>query len=184
MDSSIKTAHVRPLLKKSGLDANVLKNYRPVSNLPFASKLLERVVAARLSEHMDTHALHGPFQSAYKPHHSVESALIRVHSDTLQGMDGQRLVELVLFDLLAGFDTIDHWVLLHRHSHDLGVVGTALRWFQSYLEDRTQSVTIQNRRSAPRAWPSVRCAPRVTVGAPAVLRLLNTSRQDHKSPRS
>ena len=150
VDDSMKTAHVRPLLKKSGLDANILKNYRPVSNLPFVSKLLERVVAGRLSKHMDTHALHEPFQSAYKPHHSVESALVRVHSDILQAMDRQRVVVLVLLDLSAAFDTIDHRVLLHRLSRDLGVAGTALRWFQSYLEDRTQSVTIQNACSAPR----------------------------------
>ena len=150
VDDSMKTAHVRPLLKKSGLDANILKNYRPVSNLPFVSKLLERVVAGRLSKHMDTHALHEPFQSAYKPHHSVESALVRVHSDILQAMDRQRVVVLVLLDLSAAFDTIDHRVLLHRLSRDLGVAGTALRWFQSYLEDRTQSVSIQNACSAPR----------------------------------
>ena len=119
VDSSIKTAHVQPLLKKFGLDANILKNYRPVSNLPFASKLLKRVVVARLSEHMDTHKLHESFQSAYKPNHSVESALIRVHSDILQAMDRQRIVVLILLDLSAAFDTIDHRVLLHRLSHDL-----------------------------------------------------------------
>ena len=144
VDNSMKTAHVRPLLKKSDLDANILKNYLSVSNLPFVSKLLERVVAGRLSKHMDTHALHEPFQSTYKPHHShsIESAFIRVHSDILQAMDRQRVVVLVLLDLSVAFDTIDHRVLLHRLSHDLGVAGTALRWFQPYLEDRTQSVTI------------------------------------------
>ena len=122
--------------------------YRPVRNLSFASKFAERIVSARLSEHMDTHELHE--QSAYKPHHGVESALIRVHCDIQQAMDRQRIVVLVLLDLSAAFNTIDHRVLLHRLSHDLGVAGTALRWFQSYLEDRKQSVTIQNALPAPR----------------------------------
>lgn len=149
VDTTLKTAHVRPLLKNPSLDINNLKHYRPVSNLPFVSKLLERVVAARLSEHMDKHGLHEPFQSAYKPNHSVESALIRVQSDILQAMDKQHVVVLVMLDLSAAFDTIDHQVLLHRLSHDLGITGTALHWFQSYLEDRTQSVTIKGTRSPP-----------------------------------
>ncbi len=150
VDSSLKVARIRPLLKKSGMDANILKNFRPVSNLPFVSKLLERVVAIRLLEHMDGHALHEPFQSAYKPHHSVESTLIRVHSDILRALDRQRVVILVLLDLSAAFDTIDHQVLLRRLSCTLGVTGTALRWFQSYLGDRTQSVTVHSACSAPR----------------------------------
>ncbi len=149
VDTTLKTALVRPLLKNSSMDTNNLKHYRPVSNLPFVSKLLEKVVATRLSEHMDTHALHEPFQSAYKPHHSVESALIRVQSDILQAMDNQRVVVLVMLDLSAAFDTIDHQVLLHRLSHDMGITGTALHWFESYLEDRTQSVTIKGTRSKP-----------------------------------
>ena len=144
VDSSIKTAHVRPLLKNSSLNVTILKNYHPVSNLPFVSKLLERVMAARLSEHMETHKFHEPFQSAYKPITAC------IYSNILQAMDRQRIVVLVLLDLSAAFDIIDHRVLLHRLCHDLGVTGTGLRWFQSYLEDRMQSVTIPNTRSAPR----------------------------------
>ena len=64
-------------------------------------------------------------------------------------MDKQRVVVLVMLDLSAAFDTIDHQVLLHGLSHDLGITGMAQRWFQSYLEERTQSVTINNVRSNP-----------------------------------
>ena len=85
----MKTAPVRPLLNKVSLDNNNVKNYGPVSNLPFASKLLEKVVAARLVEHLSTYDLEEPFQSAYRPHNSVESAIIRVQSDILQAMDSQ-----------------------------------------------------------------------------------------------
>ena len=150
VDPALKTALVRPLLKRVSLDNNDLKNYRPISNLPFASKLLEKVIAARLAEHLTMYDLEEPFQSAYRPHHSMESAIIRVQSDILQAMDCQRVVVLVMLDLSAAFDTIDHQVLLQRLSGDAGVSGTALRWFQSYLADRTQSITIHNARSRPR----------------------------------
>ena len=77
----------------------------PVSYLPFASKLLEKVVAAGLAENLTTYNLKGPFQSAYRPHHSVESAIIRVQSDILQAMDSQRVVVLVM--LVSGVR--HHW---------------------------------------------------------------------------
>ena len=147
VDRALKTALVRPLLKKVSLDSTDLKNYRPVSNLPFASKLLEKVVAARLAEHLTTYDLEEPFQSTYWPHHRVASAISRVQSDILQAMDSQRVVVLVMLDLSAAFDTIDHQVLLQRLSSDVGVSGTALRWFQSYLAGRTQSITINSARS-------------------------------------
>ena len=87
-------------------------HYRPVSNLPFVFKLLEKVVAARLSQHLKTYGLEEPFQSAYRPHHSVETALIRVQSDTLQAVDRQHVVVLVMLDLSASLDNIDHQVFV------------------------------------------------------------------------
>ena len=61
-----KSARIIPLLKKSGLDPNLLKNYRPVSNLPFISKVLEKVVDKRLERHLTDNKLHEGFQSAYR----------------------------------------------------------------------------------------------------------------------
>ena len=75
-----KQADVTPILK-SGLDSQQLSNYRPISNLPFLNKLLERVVADRLLDHIEHLNLGETFQSAYKLHHSTESALIRIQSD-------------------------------------------------------------------------------------------------------
>ena len=69
-----KSARIRPLLKKSGLDPNLLKNYRPVSNLPFISKVLEKVVDKRLERHLTDNKLHEGFQSAYRKFHLTESA--------------------------------------------------------------------------------------------------------------
>ena len=94
--------------------------------------------------------LEEPFRSAYRPHHSVESAIIRVQSDILQAMDCQRVIVLVMLDLSAAFDTVEHQVLLQRLSGDVDVGGTALHWFQSYLAGRTQSITINSTQSRPR----------------------------------
>ena len=84
---SFKTAIVRPLLKKPGLDRENLKNYRPVSNLPFLSKILEKVIAIQLESHLNINKLHDNLQSAYRPAHSTETALIRVHHDVVRALD-------------------------------------------------------------------------------------------------
>ena len=104
MPTELKRAHVRPRLKKSSLDPDVLNNYRPVSNLPFVSKIIEKVVDARLEEHLRENDLHEPLQSAYRKHNSTETALIKIQSDILQALDSGRVAALVLLDLSAAFD--------------------------------------------------------------------------------
>ena len=138
--ASLKSAIIVPLLKKSTLDHNILKNYRPVSNLPFISKVLERVVARQLNEHMSNHNLHEPLQSAYNQFHSTETALIKVHIDIIWTMERKGVTILLLLDLSSAFDTIDHQVLITRLQDLIGVSDTALSWFTSYLSDRTQRV--------------------------------------------
>jgi hypothetical protein len=140
--SSMKKAHVTPLLKKPSLDRNILKNYRPVSNLSFISKIIEKVVLSQITCHKDTHHLHTPTQSAYRPNHSVETALLRINNDLLCSLDKARGEILVLLDLTAAFDTIDHDILLARLQSRIGISGAALQWFRSYLDDRSQCVTL------------------------------------------
>jgi hypothetical protein len=142
MPDSLKTALITPLLKKASLDPEVLKNVRPVSNLTYISKLIERVVANRLLAHMDMYHLHEPMQSAYKKHHSIETALLHVQNDIFLSIDSHNCVLLVLLDLSAAFDTVDHSILLTRLATRFGVCGKALDWFRSYLSDRKQAVTI------------------------------------------
>ncbi len=137
-----KKALVKPLIKKPNLDSEVLKNYRPVSNLPFISKILEKAVKIRLCEHLTQHDLIYEFQSAYRPGHSTETALNRVISDLLWAVDDGDVALLVLLDLSAAFDTIDHDQLVKRLNVDFGLDGTVLRWITSYLSDRFQSVVI------------------------------------------
>ena len=145
--SDMKEAIVIPLIKKLTLDPEILKNFRPVSNLSFLSKLIERVVDARFEKHLRENNLHCKWQSAYKKFHSTETALLRVANDILMDIDKDKCVLLVLLDLSAAFDTIDHETLLERLSERFGVEAKALSWFQSYLTERTQSVLIGNSKS-------------------------------------
>ena len=113
------------------------------------SKVLEKVVAKRLLDHMELHNLHEIMQSAYKQLHSTETALVRVQNDILNHLDDKKGVILVLLDLSAAFDTIDHDTLFHQLHHRLGLSDIALQWFKSYLSGRTQSVSIENSSSKP-----------------------------------
>ena len=145
--SSFKQAIVKPLLKKAGLDENNLKNYRPVSNLRFLSKVLERIVLKQLLHHLDAHNLREPLQSAYRKGHSTETALLRVFNDLINGIDTGKVCILNLLDLSAAFDTIDHHILINRLETHYGVTGKAREWFRSYLTGRTQCVAIGNNKS-------------------------------------
>jgi len=147
VSTNLKEAIVLPLIKKMTLDPEILKNYRPVSNLSFLSKLIERVVDARFEDHMVKNNLHEKWQSSYKKFHSTETALIRVMNDALCEIDNKKCVLLVLLDLSAAFDTIDHKTLISRLEYRYGVSGDAKSWFESYLTGRTQSVLIRNVQS-------------------------------------
>ena len=137
-----KTAHVCPLIKKAMLDCNALKNYGPVSNLPYISNIVEKVVAARLQKHLQDNQLYEPMQSAYRPAHSTETPLVRVTNDLLRAVDKQQAGILVILDLSAVFDTVDHNILLQRLHEEIGVCGVPLQWFESYLTGRKQAITI------------------------------------------
>ena len=135
-----------PLLKKATLNQDVLKNYRPVFNLPFISKVLERVVRSQLLDYLASTEQHEPHQSAYRPIHSTETALVRVVNDIQMALGRKNVAMLVLLDLSATFDTIDHSLMLKRLLK-IDIVGTAHKWFSSYLRGREQSVFIKGTAS-------------------------------------
>ena len=142
-----KKALIRPLLKKPSLDSNELKNYRPVSNLPFLSKILEKVVLFQLKNHLNRNNLTESNQSAYREHYSTETALLKIVNDAAVNADKNEITILCLLDLSAAFDTIDHATLIKRLKFDYGINGVVLDWFRSYLSNRTQSVIIDGVRS-------------------------------------
>ena len=147
--TTFKTAVVKPLLKKRGLDQNNLKNFRPVSNLSFLSKVIEKVVLKQLFKYLNTHSLLSPNQSAYRPCHSTETALIKVTNDILLALDQGNVSLLTLLDLSAAFDTVDHEIMVKTLQLQFGITGKALSWLRSYMSDRTQFVSINNCCSDP-----------------------------------
>ena len=81
--------------------------------------------------------------------HNTESALLKIFNDLLISADNKKISILVLLDLSAAFDTLDHTILLNRLRDNFGLSGTVLEWFESYLTFRTQSVMINNVQSEP-----------------------------------
>ena len=135
---SCKSSIVIPLIKKPSLDREMLKNYRPVSNLSFLSKVIEKVISIRI---LDNNIV-DIFQSAYKAGHSCETALLRVYNDIVTTVGKGNGSFLVLLDLSAAFDTIDHDNSFYILEKYVGIGGSALRLIRSYFSDRTQRVQI------------------------------------------
>ena len=144
---SFKIAVIKPLLKKPTLDPEVLANYRPISNLPFLSKILEKVIANQLCEFLQENNIYEDFQSGFRANHSTETAMAKVTNDLLIASDQGFVSVLVLLDLSAAFDTIDHAILLQRLEQLISIKGTALSWFKSYFADRFQFVQINDESS-------------------------------------
>ena len=118
------------------------KNLCPVSNLAYVSKLIEGAVFNQTYDHLVWSGLYPLLQSAYRKYHSTETALVKVANDILLNMNSQRVPLLVLLDLSAAFDTVDHSILLQRLMADFGIRGKALGWFSSYLSGRSQRVVL------------------------------------------
>ena len=134
---SQKNAIVTPILKKANLDAHAAANYRPISNLSYLSKLLERCVNKQLNDYLSTNNLLPSVQSAYRKFHSTESAVLKVLSDIYAAADEKMVSLLGLLDLSAAFDTVDHQILFDRLRFEYGLDGSVLSWFKSYLTNRT-----------------------------------------------
>ena len=169
---TLKQAIVSPRLKKASLDKENMNNYRPISNLPFLSKVLERAVADQLMTHLHTNSLHEVYQSAYRPSHSTETALLKVHDDITQAISRNEIVILVMIDLSAAFDTVDHQLLL-RTLDSIGVTGRAQQWFAYYLHDRSQTVIVDDSRSKSK---SLSCGvPQGSVLGPILFNIYTAS---------
>ncbi len=167
--NSLKTAVVKPLLKKRNLDSTMLSNYRPISNLPFIGKTIEKIVFNQLNNYLNSNEYLDNFQSGFRVHHSTETALIKIINDIRFNSDSGKISVLVLLDLSAAFDTVDHNILLERLENWVGLSGLALKWFRSYLEGRGYYVSIGEHKSK---WTSMTCGvPQGSILAPLLFSL-------------
>ena len=144
---TFQQAIVFPTIKNPNGDRDSLSNYRPVSNLPFISKVLEKVVLDQLNEFLQENNLLNPHQSGYRVGHSCETLLMGMFDDLLQEMDKGNVVALLLLDMSAAFDTVDHSKLVDVLRRRFGVRGTALQWFISYLGSRNFRVNVRGELS-------------------------------------
>ena len=135
---AFKSAVVKSLFKKITLDCDILKTFYPVSNLPYLSKLIEKVIAIQLVEHMRQNAIMEKVQSSYKAHHSTETALLRVYTNVMFNIDRGNGALLVLL----AFDIIDHQILFHIQEHSLGITDSTLALMKSHLVGSQQCVQI------------------------------------------
>ena len=152
---ALKIAELLLALKKPDADFMNYSNFRPISNFKMVPKVIEKSVAVQLSAYISTHRLDEWFQSAYKLHHSTETALVRVQNDILCATDSNHSVILLLLYLYAAFDTVDHSIRLSRLSDRLSVNGTVLAWFESCLKSRKYYVQVQGSKSTT---PTASCA--------------------------
>ena len=136
-----KQALVQPQLKKSKTET-VFENLRPISNLTFTSKLTERAVFNQTNDYLNLYQLYPKAQSAYRKYHSTETALLRVKHDILMNMNRQHVTLLVILDLSAAFDTVDHHIMLERLKSSFGIQDQVLKWFTSYLSNRSQFISV------------------------------------------
>ena len=138
---SWKLAVVRPTIKKLGQELHCA-NYRPVSNLPFLSKVLEKAALVQFMEYSNCNGLLPDYQSAYRANFSCETALVKLMNDLLWSMEHQQITALMAIDLSAAFDTVDHEVLLSVLKVKFGISESALKWFDTYLHPRSCKVNI------------------------------------------
>lgn len=139
---------IKPPLKKSGLPLEK-KNYRPVSNVPFISKLAEKSALLSFSKHIEENSLLPPYQSAYRCNHSTETLLMRIYDDLLQATEVGQLTAFTAIDLSAAFDLVDHSIMMNVLDTRFNVQERAAEWFRTYLADRQLCVQVNGRNSKP-----------------------------------
>ena len=139
---SCKSSIVIPLIKKPGLDQEMLKNYTPISNLSFLSKVIEKIISINILGHILDNNIVDSFQFTYRTGHSCETTLLHIYNDIVTTVGKNNGSFLVLLDLSTAFDTIDHDNLFYILEKYVGIGDSALRLIRSYFSDRTQRVQI------------------------------------------
>jgi hypothetical protein len=140
-----KEADIIPLPKKA--KPSSLSEYRPISILPFLSKVLERLVHQQLTSFLNRNDLMNPFQSGFRSGHSTATALVKITDDIRAGMDDRKVTVLTLLDFSNAFNTVDFEILLSI-LRSLNISPAVIDWFHSYLHGRRQRVKVDSFRSS------------------------------------
>ena len=138
-----KSAILRPLQKKKGFDMSNV-NYRPVGNLPFLLKLVEKCVLIQFNNHLKLNTLNVEHQSSYKEGHNCETLLMKIHNDILWAMEHQCVNAMIFLDLSAAFYMVDHSVLVNILKNKYGINDLALSWFKNYLQDHRFHLVVED----------------------------------------
>ena len=139
-----KTAIVTPVLKKG--NKNEYENYRPVSCLPAAAKLLESLVCKQVTDYMEANNFIPETQHGFRKSRSTMTAWQQIQQDWAMKTEKKLVTGVLMWDLTAAFDTLDHEILLSK-LEIYGFSENALLWIRSYLTGRTQKVKIGNKLS-------------------------------------
>ena len=139
--SDLKVAKITPIFKSG--DCLDLNNYRPISLLSIFSKILEKIVCNRLTDYLDTHSLLSNRQFGFRKNHSTSHPMTLMVNKLTESLNSKKHSIVIFCDLKKAFDTCNHSILLTKLSN-IGVRGTELLWFKSYLTNRQQLVTIDN----------------------------------------
>ena len=140
LPSSQKRSILVPVIKREGLDKTDPTNFRPIANVPFISKVIEKIVACQLTSYLETSNLLPTIQSGFRKGHSTETLLLCLLSDIYGAIDRSQITLLALFDVSAAFDTVDHEILSERLQITFGLSGSFLCWLESFLGERTLCV--------------------------------------------
>ena len=142
--NGLKSARVNPLHKKG--NRNLVENYRPISILNVISKVLEKAIYIQFEKYLKDNNLLYCYQSGFRKNHSTDTCLINLMDYLHTNISEGKYIGMVLLDLQKAFDTVDHDILCTKLKHmGVGCIG----WFESYLKNRLQVVTLDGRNSKP-----------------------------------
>lgn len=138
--SLLKQTIIRPIHKKD--KKNDLNNYRPIALLPTASKIFEKIICDRVYKFCEKYKLFDECQNGFRKNRSTTLAVYKYMREIIKILENKQYGIGILLDMTKAYDKVQHNILLNK-LYGIGIRGTALNWFASYLQDRQQYVEIE-----------------------------------------